>query len=279
VSTEKTDLLPVIVSPLNDPSGLLFEHIQAITPDLKQLYELVYLSISPATEMEQPENVRWFQDEPFFEINLNIPDSLPGDHYLAGYHAAVKQNSANQILHLCDLDRVAFVLNTDHRQPFISDIQWASKRAQQQPLLFQRSQRAWDTYPENYHQIEHMIIRVGEMLFQEYYDFAWSYMVMRSGQLAEILPRIRSHDFGILIEIVLTLRESLKRKSVDWLSWEDPYIFGRDPDELRQERNSSRAETYKRLRGLLPFFEHFLSVTAPLSTELGWEKSVESEKG
>jgi hypothetical protein len=270
--------LPVIVSPLDDSSGLLFEHIQDITPDLEQHFQRVYLSISPATETKQPENVRWFQDTPFFAVNFNQPDTLPGDHYLAGYHSAIKHNSTNQIFHLCDLDRVAFVLNTVHRQAFISDIQWASQMAQQHPVLFQRSQRAWNTYPENYRQIEHLIIRVGEMLFQEYYDFAWSYMVMRSGQLAEILPGVRSHDFGILIEIVLKLRETLKRKSVDWLSWEDPYIFGRDADELRRERNSSRTETYKRLRGLLPFFEHFLSVTAPLSTELGWEKPVETDK-
>ena len=67
-------------------------------------------------------------------------------------------------------------------------------------------------FKENSQEIEHLIIKVGEMLFDEYYEFAWSYMVMRRDQLAAILPALQSHDFGILIEIILALRNRLEKK-------------------------------------------------------------------
>ncbi len=274
MSAKKSPPLPVIISPLHDPTGLVFEHIHQITPELKELYNQIYLSISPATAERQKAHVDRAQSDPFFVVNFNQSGSLPGDHYLTGYHFAINQNSADQIFHLCDLDRVAFALNTSHRQAFIADVHWATEIAKTQPVLFQRSERAWDTYPENYRQIEQMIIKVGEMLLGEYYEFAWSYMVTRADQLAAMLPRIRSNDFGILIEIILVLRDRLQKKKVDWLSWEDPYILGRDTNELRRERENSQQETIKRLRGMLPFFEHFLSVTGHLSVERGWEKPI-----
>ncbi len=273
--TGKPSSLPIIVSPLHDPTGLVFEHIHQITPELKQLFSRIYLGLSTATAERQKAHIARIQSESFFEVNFNQPDTLPGDHYLAGYHFAINQNPGDHIFHMCDLDRVAFSLNTEHRQAFIADVQWSTEIAKSQPVLFQRSDRAWQTYPENYRQIEHLIIKVGEMLFDEYYEFAWSYMVMRTDQLAAILPALQSHDFGILIEIILALRNRLEKKKVDWLSWEDPYIMDRNPDELRHERENSQEETDKRLRGMLPFFEHFLTVTGRLSIERGWEKPID----
>jgi hypothetical protein len=264
--------LPVMVSPFHDPDGWIYNYLRMITPTLKRHFAKVFLSISPPTQQRQPEMVAWAQADPFFAINFNRPETLPGDHYLSGYRHAVEAYVSDRIFHLCDLDRIAFALNTSHRNAYLADVQFANAKARNAPVLFQRSEQAWSTYPKNYRRIEHLIIQVGELLFSEMYDFAWSYMVMRSGQLETLLPNIKSHDFGILIEIVLMLREQLVRKSVDWLAWEDPYIFGRDPGELRQARDSSREETWKRLRGMLPFFEHFLSVISPLSPEQGWDK-------
>lgn len=45
--------------------------------------------------------------------------------------------------------------------------------------------------------------------------------------------------------MVLLLQGELQTQDVDWLFWEDPFIEGRDPDELRQERETSREETMK----------------------------------
>ena len=145
---------PIIVSPLHDPTGILFPHIQSIEAQLQELFDRVYISISPPTQNRQPEFVQWFQNNPFFEVLFNHPNSLPGDHYLTGYKFAVKQNPSDQVFHLCDLDRVAYVLNTNHQHAYIQDLERANQTALTHPVLFQRSEQAWNTYPENYREIE-----------------------------------------------------------------------------------------------------------------------------
>ena len=43
------------------------------------------------------------------------------------------------------------------------------------------------------------------------------------------------------------LRNELQTKHVDWLAWEDPFIYGRDTEQLKAEREQSPAETRQRL--------------------------------
>lgn len=54
--------------------------------------------------------------------------------------------------------------------------------------------------------------------------------------------------------MVLHLEKELQTKDVDWLAWEDPFIYKKDPEQLRAEREGSLEETYKRLRGAIQFF-------------------------
>lgn len=262
----------VLVSPLHDPGGLMLARIKALTPFLKTQFERAFISLSPPTEEQQTEYLRWMEGDAFFAVNRNAPGSLPGEHYLAAYRSAAAACDPGAALHLCDLDRIIYAHGTHHRAQYQADLAAATTRAARRPTLFQRSPRAWATYPHNYRRLEHLLIEIGDILFGEYFDFAWSYMVMSAAQLGAILPHIESRDFGILIEMVLLLRDDLFRQNVDWLEWEDPLIYGLDADELRRGRDASREETEKRLRGLLPFFAHFLKVVQPLSAARGWDK-------
>lgn len=265
----------VLVSPLHDPGGLMLSQITALAPFLKAQFERAYISLSPPTEEQQDEYLRWMAGDAFFAVNRNAPGSLPGEHYLTAYRRAVAECDPGATLHLCDLDRIIYAYGTHHRAQYQADFAAATTRAARRPTLFQRSPRAWATYPQNYRRLEHLLIEVGDILFGDYYDFAWSYMVMNAAQLGQILPRIESRDFGILIEMVLLLRDDLSRQEVDWLEWEDPLIYGVAADELRRGRDASREETEKRLRGLLPFFAHFLKMVQPLSAARGWDKPKE----
>ena len=56
----------------------------------------------------------------------------------------------------------------------------------------------------------------------------------------------------MLGEMVLLLLDLLSTKEVDWLAWEDPFILGRDPQELKVERENSIGETRKRLAYVIP---------------------------
>ena len=261
------EMKPAALLPFHDPSGVLFPHLDNTLPFLKRYFGSAYLSISPATAEQHPERVARLEEDPFFRVNFNPPGSLPGVHFLSAYRNALDECPDEQLLHLCDIDRVAFALGTEYRPLFIEDLRGLERGPL--PLLFQRSSAAWETYPQNYYEIEHLVIKAGRLIFGRYLDFAWSYLVLRAHTLRAILPEIESEDFGILIEIVLLLRKQLHTKNVDWLAWEDAYILGRGDEELRTERACSAKETYKRLQALLPFFRHLEATLPPLEK---WER-------
>jgi len=237
---------------------------------LKTHFSNAYLGLSHPTQLNQPQAVERLQSDPFYRLTFNEPGSGPGQHYRSVYQSALDQSSPERRLHLCDFDRPVFALSTGYRQAYLDDLAWVN--AQSKPVLFQRTSAAWATYPDNYRLIEGLVTRVGELLYGQTYDFGWSYLVLQAADLAWVLPQLNSLDFGVLIEVLLLLRPCLVTRQVDWLAWEDPFILGRDADELRAERSQSHAETVKRLRGLLPFFRHFLEKEPMLMTDLVWDK-------
>ncbi len=237
---------------------------------LKHSFNHAFIGLSHPTQLKQPDAVERLQSDPFYRLTFNQPGSQPGEHYRSVYQSAVDQSPPEQRLHLCDWDRPVFALLPGYRQAYLDDLAWVNARTQ--PVLFQRTPAAWATYPDNYREIEGLVTRVGELLYDQTYDFGWSYLVLQAADLAGVLPRLTSRDFGVLIEVLLLLRPRLLTRQVDWLAWEDPFILGRDANELRLERSQSHAETVKRLRGLLPFFRHFLEKEPLLMTDLVWEK-------
>ncbi len=263
-------MFPAIVLPFHDPQAIMLPHLFQLDPWLKQNFTHAYLGLSHPTQLQQPAAIDRLQHDPFYRLTFNPPGSQPGQHYRAVYQSAVDGSSPAQRLHLCDFDRPAFALSTAYRQAYLDDLAWAN--SQVAPVLFQRTPAAWATYPENYREIEELVARVGELLYGQTYDFGWSYLVLQAADLAWVLPQLNSLDFGVLIEVLLLLRTRLLTHPVDWLAWEDPFMLGRDPGELRLERSHSRPETIKRLRGLLPFFRHFLEKEPLLMTGLVWEK-------
>src|SRR5262245_8458789 len=119
---------------------------------LRQVFARVFLSISPPTEQLHTQQIQYLHDDPFFVINSNAPDTLPGDHYLAAYNSAIAHSHPDQSLHLCDIDKLAAILQSHHRDQFLADI--AATGEASTPILFQRSPRAWATYPQPYREIE-----------------------------------------------------------------------------------------------------------------------------
>ena len=146
---------------------------------------------------------------------------------------------------MCFIDRVAFALQSNYQSAFIADVQAVGP--EHTPLIFQRSTAAWDTHPQNYRELEQMVTRVGELLFQKSLDFAWCHLAIQAQQLQRVLPHIERRDLSLFAEFVLALRNEIRTKDVDWLAWEDPFIYGRDPQQLKAEREHSAAETRKRL--------------------------------
>jgi hypothetical protein len=57
------------------------------------------------------------------------------------------------------------------------------------------------------------------------------------------------------------VKERLIIKEVDWLSWEDPFIFEKNEKDYKKEREGSEEERQKRLRYVLPAIEMILKLS------------------
>jgi hypothetical protein len=240
------DSLPAIIFPLHDPDGAMLDHLARITPDLKALFSRAVVSVTPPTVSAHEDRVQTLAMDPFFELASNPPGSQVGDHFLNGFRRAVELCEPSRQLHLCTLDRLAYALQSEHRESFMSDM--AQVAQEPRPVLFQRSPRAWDTHPRTYHAIEAMITRAGEVLFGSTLDYAWCHLAIRAGRLARLLQQVEGiPDYTFMTLMVMLLREEIITRDVDWLAWEDPFMLGRDPAELKATQEDNPADWEKLL--------------------------------
>jgi hypothetical protein len=235
---------------MNDPGGVLFPLLATITPQLKSIFAAAYVSVPPATSAVQPRRIEQLKTDEFFRVIEHDTDVPVGEDFLTLYARAAFDCPPDTIMHLAFIDRVAFALQTDHQAQYIADIQ--ALDAADLPCLFQRTDAAWATHPQNYYELEQMLTRVGELLLGRRLDFAWCHLVTKSRQLQVITPRIEQRDLAMMAELLLLLGDGLQTREVDWLAWEDPFITGRDATELKHEREHSQAELHKRLGYIVP---------------------------
>lgn len=230
----------------------MFHHLQSILPDLKEHFERAY--ICPPLSNYQPfERIRQLAADEFITIFPVEREMQIGEHFHYLYQRTAGAAPPDQVIHLCYLDRIAFALQSEYRDEFLTDIN--SLSLADVPLIFQRSQFAWDTHPQNYRQLEGIVTTVGKNLFGVDLDYAWCHIAISAGQLREIMPLVRNPDLSMVAEMIFHLQDEIKTRDVDWLAWEDPFIFSRDAAALREEREHSIEETNKRLRYVLPMIE------------------------
>jgi hypothetical protein len=243
---------PALAFPYADPDGTMFPHLQAILLDLKEHFEHAYLC-PPLSTFRHIEHIRQLQADDFFTIFAIDHDMPIGEHFRYLYHRAARMAPPDQIIHLCYLDRVAFAVEGEYRDAFLADID--SLSVTDIPIIFQRSQLAWDTHPENYRQLEGIVTTVGRNLFGVELDYAWCHIAVRAAQLCEIMPLVKNPDLSMIAEMIFYMHDGIKTRNVDWLAWEDPFILARPADELKCERETSLEETNKRLRYIVPMIE------------------------
>lgn len=243
---------PALAFPFNDPDGTMFHHLQIILPDLKEHFERAYIA-PPLSTLEHPEHIKHLQADDFFTIFPVDCEMQIGEHFAFLYQCAAQTAEPAQIIHLCYLDRMAFALEGEYRSSFLEDID--SLSTNDVPIIFQRSQLAWETHPRNYRELEGTVTAVGKNLFGKELDYGWCHIAVQAKQLREIMPLVKNPDLSMVAEMIFHMREDIKTRDVDWLSWEDPFIFARDPAELKRERENSLAETNKRLSYVLPMVE------------------------
>jgi len=243
---------PALAFPYNDPDGTILPLLQTILADLKNHFDHAYISAPPSSFELLQQNNLIFVDS-FFTIFPMDENKLIGESFAYLYQGAAETAHPGQPLHLCYPDRVAFALEGKYRDVFLADID--SLSADDLPLIFQRSPYAWETHPQNYRELEGIVTTVGKNLFGKELDYGWCHIVVRAGQLREIMPLVKNPDLSMVAEMIFYMQDHIKTRDVDWLAWEDPFIFARDANELKQEREHSLTETRKRLKYVLPMIE------------------------
>ena len=254
-----SSMRPVLAFPFNDPNGTMFRHLQAILPDLKEHFDRAYIC-PPVSTQKHVDHIQQLQVDDFFTIFPADRTLQIGEHFAYLYQRAAEAAPPEQIVHLCYLDRLAFALEGEYRNLFLSDID--SLSSGDVPLIFQRSQKAWDTHPQNYRDLEGIVTTVGRHLFGRDLDYAWCHIAVGAGELREIMPLVKNPGLSMVAEMIFYLQENIKTRDVDWLAWEDPFIFSRDPMELKDERQKSIEETRKRLSYTVPMIETLTRLTA-----------------
>lgn len=243
---------PALVFPFHDPDGTMFHHLQTILPDLKDHFERAYIC-PPLSTQRQNDRMQQLQADPFFIIFPADRQMNIGEHFAYLYQRAADAAPPEQLLHLCYVDRLAFALEGEYRNTFLNDV--GSLSENDVPLIFQRSPKAWETHPQNYRELEGMVTTVGRNLFGKDLDYAWCHLVVRAGQLREIMPHVQNLNLSMVAEMIFYLQEDIKTRDVDWLAWEDPFVLSRDLIELKQERENSIEEARKRLSYVLPMID------------------------
>src|SRR5215510_14391419 len=243
---------PALAFPYSDPDGTMLPHLLAILPDFKNHFDRAYISPPPSSQKWLEPTGQILTDD-FFTVFLVEEEKLIGENFSYLYQRAAEAAHANQPIHLCYLDRISFALEGNYRDSFLADID--SLTSDDLPLIFQRSQYAWESHPQNYRELEGLVTTVGKNLFGREFDYAWCHIVVHAGQLREIMPLVKNPDLSMIAEMIFYMQDSIKTCDVDWLAWEDPFILKRDAIELKQQREHSQIETQKRLKYVLPIIQ------------------------
>lgn len=238
--------MSTLVFPFHDPKNIETKFLKQILPLLKENFDKAFVSVTPKTVEMNPEVVGFLKRDSFFVVNENAADSTIGDHLLSAYKNAVEQSKPDQILHLGYIDRIAFAF-LNYKNSFETDLKNVNT-----PIIFTRSAKAWATHPKNYYAAESMVTEVGKILFGKVIDFGWCHLTLTAKQLADAMPDLTARDMVIVSQLVLSLKNILIMKEVDWLSWEDPFIFGKDSEQYKTERENSLEELEKRMGYVIP---------------------------
>jgi hypothetical protein len=243
---------PALAFPYHDPDQTMLPRLQAALPDLKEHFDRAYYSPSPSTQAWLERDVSIFNDD-FFTGFPSDEETLVGKRLAHLYQRTAETAPPAQPVHLCFPDRLTFALSGAHRESLLADVD--SLSAEELPIIFQRSEYAWSTHPNGYRTIEGIVITAGKNLFGRELDYCWCHIAATAEQLGRIIPLVKNPDISMVAEIIYYLRDEIHTRDVDWLAWEDPFVFNRDADELRREREQSLAETQKRLAYVLPMIE------------------------
>jgi hypothetical protein len=234
----------VFAFPYHDPNGIYNEVFKKNIPLLKQIFNYISISVTPATKDQNADFLKVLKKSGF-DPYYNKQGTSLGDHFRGALESAIYSGD-NEGIYFGFIDRLLYTLEK-FKQEFTLDI---NQKAEKGLLVFERSNKAWETHPSNYYFAEHLVIEAYNKLLNREIDLNFCGLIIDKISANKILRLSVCESYNIAGEwILLSLLNSipLKTKKVDWLSWEDPFWEKNKVQELKKIRENNPTETYKRL--------------------------------
>jgi hypothetical protein len=234
----------IFTFPYYDPNGRQNQIFARQLENLQQLFTAICISVVPPTDQSNAEFVTWLKNQNCV-IYVNPAGHDFGDHARNALRVSLKQGSTQPIF-FSFLDRVLFALETKWKAAFIKNIwQWKNKDF----LVFERSQQAYSTHPDNYRESEQFASKMLQYLTGKYFELTPCAFIFSSESASRLTDQSVEKTIAVYAEwILLAMLNHMGVTSLktDWLTWEDPFWENVDAAKLKQLRETSPAETIKR---------------------------------
>lgn len=205
-----------LVSPFHDPRGSLLTEATAVAPILKNIFDVVYVSLSDQTS-------RRYLD--IFERNgmhfeFRVEDGDIGERYRACLRAGIAE-SVEQLL-LMDFDRA---LHWARSFPDELEVVAEQIKVNEGFTSLVRSRRAFETHPQTQRETELVANEIASEVVGRQVDILSGAYGMDVEVAKVLVKEISKNDFGFYGEILaIPFREGFEINGieVEGLEWETP---------------------------------------------------------
>ena len=246
----------ILAIPYYDPDGRYNACFRQYKDLLLSTFEAICLSVIAPTETRNASFLHELS-ETGCTLVQTAPEGSFGQPSRDALRCAAKDASSISPVFFGFLDRILFALDTEWRSSFLADLHAFQTH---DFCVFERSPAAWATHPSNYREVEQMITQMGHMLWGLSIEWSPGALLMSPSTVQMVLQSSVSPSFAIWGEwilLALTHHIGLTQKSVDWLTWEDPYWEQTDVQALKHRRESSQDETRRRIAWNTPILQLF----------------------
>lgn len=246
---------PILTFPYHDPNGKCNKLFKKTLSKIKNIFPEIYISATPMTISKNKAFVSILEKSGCIVYKNNKNTGI-GDHYRNALRLASNSKNYNKIF-FGFIDRILFILNTNLKNQFIKDITKDSGNL----TLYERTDKAWRTYPKTYKKIEQTVNMLSKILFDKEIELATCGFIISSDLAKNVLNKSVSNYYDVCTEWILLAHLygiKIKTKKVNWLAWEDPFIEGVNSDKLKMLWENNQEENKKRIEMNIPFINILL---------------------
>jgi len=243
----------ILAFPCHDPQGTCNTALSRHLGRLQSTFKAICIGATPPTVAHNAAFLAQLRAAGC-QIAENGPETSIGDHSRSALRLAVEHAAPDQPIAFLFLDRFLYAMETDHREPFLADL---ARYQDQACMVFERTPTAWATHPANYHEVEGMTTRLGELLFGSTVDWCPCALLLGADLARLIVHESNNSTYAVWTEwLLLAARHgsSIASTEVDWLAWEDPFWARADPKarveagELKRAQEQDPLQVVKRIQ-------------------------------